>query len=141
MKKPVMRACFIAGFVSLGIGVAGFAFPAVPSGPFLFIAALFFMHCCPRFISWFKKTPICRCYIDDFIRERSMSRRNKIKTLVIGTLLLGAAFFALKPLWAKAMIVVLAVIKYYYIVFCVWTSIENGHGLCKEDADGDQKDA
>ncbi|MBU0926502.1 MAG: YbaN family protein [Spirochaetes bacterium] len=139
MKKPAMAACLVFGALSLCLGLIGLAYRPAHAAPFLFIAALCFMHCCPPFISWFKRLPVYRCYIDDFIRERSMTRRNKIKTLVAGTMILAIAFFAFDRLWAKIALALLAAVKYYYVIFCVWTNVEAGHGVseCKDDDERD----
>lgn len=137
MKKPVATACAIAGLLSLCVGVLALFVPGLPTTPFLLLAVLASMHCSPRFVAWFNRTPICRCYLDDFLREHSMTRRNKIKTLAAGTVMIGISFFLIKPVWAKVLIIVVMAVKYYYFMFCVWTKIEDGHGMCAEkETDG-----
>lgn len=129
MKKPIMISSRILGTLSLALGLLGFAYPNIPPGPFLFIAAILFLHSSPCMLARFHKMPIYRCYIDDFVHERSMTRRNKIKTLAVGTILVAVVFLALKPIWAKILVVILMVLKYYYIIFCVWIKISDGDGL------------
>jgi len=138
MKKPVATVCAVAGFLSLCAGIVAVFIPGLPTTPFLLLAVLAYTHCSPRFASWFNRTPICRCYLDDFLRERSMTRRNKIKTLVIGTVMIGISFFRMEPVWAKALIIIVMAVKYYYFTFCVWTKIEDGHGVCAEPNDDQQ---
>jgi len=132
VKKPVAAICTILAIVSLCTGIVALFVPMLPATPFLLLALASYMHCSPRFVSWFSSQPLYKCYIDDFLRERSMTRRNKIKTLVVGTLMIALSFFLMHALWARIMILAIMVVKYYYFVFCVWTKIEEGHGLRAE---------
>lgn len=132
MKKPVATVCAVAGFLSLCAGIAAVFVPGLPTTPFVLLALLAYMHCSPRFVSWFNRRPVLRCYLDDFLREHSMTRRNKVKTLITGTVMIGISFFLMEPLWARVLILIVMAVKYYYFLFCVWTKIEAGHGLSLE---------
>ncbi len=140
MKKPVMMACTVVGSLSLVTGIVGVFVPGLPTTPFVLLAILAYMHCSPRFVSWFNRQPLCRSYLDDFLRERSMTRRNKAKTLIIGTLMISISFFLLEPLWARVLILVVMAVKYYYVLFGVWTKVEEGHGICAEQVQDQVQD-
>jgi len=128
MKKPSRLCCAIIGSIALCLGVAGLFIGLLPAALFLLIAAAAYMHCSTRFIRWFMKNQALNTYFSDFMLERAMTRRNKIKTLAVTTTLAGLAFAFSQPLWARIAIGVLAIMKYYYMIFCVWTTIEDGHG-------------
>lgn len=128
MKKPSRACCAVIGSVSLCLGIAGLFLDILPAAFFFLLALAAYMHCSTRFIRWFMKNKALNGYFIDFMVERSMTRYNKIRTLLLTTTLALLAFIFSEPLWAKIIIGVLVVVKYYYIVFCVWTKIADGHG-------------
>ena len=128
MKKPSRLCCAIIGSIALCLGIAGLFLELLPSAFFLLVAAAAYMHCSTRFVRWFMKNQALNGYFMDFMLERSMTRCNKIKTLAVTTTLAGLAFTFSQPLWARIAIGILVAIKYYYMIFCVWTKIVDGHG-------------
>lgn len=141
MKKPITVIGAIVGLITLTLGIVALFWPRLPAVPLLFVAVVCFLHFCPPFVAWFMKRPLNQSFFDDFIKERSMTRRNKIKVLSVSTLIIVVFFFLCRSVWGKIALVVMLAVEYYYFYFMVWFKIEDGHGLCKEDADGDQKDA
>ena len=129
MTKPVATGLMALGALTFIVGAVAIFVPMVPSTPFFIACIVCLMHGSPRFVAWFSKKPIYSSYIDDFLRERSMTRRNKIKTLAVGTVAIGISFIILKPIWVRGLLVALTLAKYYYFIFCVWTKIEPGHGM------------
>lgn len=107
--------------------------------PFLFVAVICFMHFSPPFVSLLTGRHVMNSFFDDYIKERSMTRRNKIRTLALGTVT-GIVFFFLFETWiGRAITVVSIAFMWFYITFSVWTNIENGHG-CPNDVDCDDDD-
>ncbi len=118
----------IVGLLALGLGIAGFFIKKLPPVPFLFLAVICFMHFSPPFVSSLTGRQIKNSFFDDFIKERSMTRRNKIRTLAVGTVT-GFLFFFLFETWiGKTITVVSLASMWFYIYFFVWTNIEDGHG-------------
>ncbi|PKL24266.1 MAG: DUF454 domain-containing protein [Spirochaetae bacterium HGW-Spirochaetae-3] len=138
MKKPFVALGLSISFALLSLGIIGMCLPRMPGIPFLLLSAIVFMHSSPSFISWFHKTPKTDSFIVDFIKERSMTRRNKIKVLTVTSLMLVALFFAFDSIVARIVIVAAAAAKYFFFYFCVYTNVEAGHGLTKEEAEGDE---
>lgn len=129
MKKPIAAIGTVIGLVTLGLGIAGFFLPGLPPAPLLFVALLCVLHFCPPFVAWFLKRPVDKSVFDQYIRERSMTRRNKIKTLLVSALVALGFIFVFRPLWAKAVVAALWAAEFVYIYFFVWTNVEDGHGL------------
>lgn len=130
MKKPSRARCAVIGSVSLCLGVAGLFLDMLPAAFFFLIALAAYMHCSTRFIRWFMRRQGLNTYFGDFMLERSMTRCNKVRTLVITTTIAALAFIFSEPLWARIIIGLLVVAKYYYMLFCVWTKVADGHGCC-----------
>lgn len=141
MKKPITVIGTIVGLITLVFGIVALFSPRLPAVPLLFVAVVCFVHFCPPFVAWFLKRPISKSFFDDFIKERSMTRKNKIKTLGLSTVIVVVFCFLCQSVCGKIAIVILLAVEYYYFYFMVWVKIEDGHGLSDEDAAEDHKDA
>jgi len=141
LKKPITVIGTIIGLITLALGIAALFTPRLPAVPLLFVAVVCFVHFCPPFVAWFLKRPISKSFFDDFIKERSMTRKNKIKTLGLSTVIAIVFFFLCRSVWGKIALVVMLAVEYYYFYFMVWFKIEDGHGLREEDAGKAPKDA
>lgn len=116
--NKVIRVIFIIlAFLFLGLGVIGVVLPILPTTPFLLLASFFFARGSDRFHRWFMKTGIYKRYIKDFIETRSMTIRNKVKTLMLSTTLLLVGFILVPHLHARIFIMVVMVVKYWYFIF------------------------
>ena len=141
MKKPITVIGTIVGLITLTLGIVALFWPRLPAVPLLFVAVVCFVHFCPPFVAWFMKKPISQSFFDDFIKERSMTRRNKIKVLSVSTLIVVVFFFLCRSVWGKIALVVMLAVEFYYFYITVWFKIEDGHGLSAEDDDRDREDA
>ena len=94
---------FLAGCVSLGLGLLGIPLPGLPTVPFLILAAFCFARSSDRVHDWLVTHPKLGPPIRDW-RERGAIRR-RAKVIATGTIL---ASFAISlwinlPWWALAL--------------------------------------
>ena len=99
-----MRSLFLAaGFVALGLGIAGLVLPVLPTTPFMLLAAACFARSSPRFHQWLLRHRTFGPIVSEWERHRAIPYRTKIWAIVLmsATLAASIAFFV-KPLWLKA---------------------------------------
>lgn len=120
MKKILNGLCVVLAFVSIGVGCVGIVLPILPTTPFFLLALVLFTKGSERFHKWFLSTKLYKNWLEDFVVTRSMTRAAKIKVLTVVTLLLGIGFW-FSPVFAKVILVVVAVFHYVYFMFGIKT--------------------
>ena len=81
MKKIINSIYIILGIIFLAIGGIGVIVPILPTTPFLLLTAILFARGSERFHTWFLSTKLYKKYIEDFIKTKSMTKKEKIKAL------------------------------------------------------------
>lgn len=120
MKKIINMICVGLGFVCFGLGAAGAVMPVIPTTPFLLAAAFFFARGSERFHKWFVSTNLYKRYIEQAVKNKAMdkkAKRNMLITLGI-VFALGIIF---SPMFAKVIILVVALSHFYYFIFRIRT--------------------
>lgn len=120
MKKITNIICICLGFLSLGIGVLGAILPVLPTTPFLIISAALFAKSSERFHKWLLSTSLYKKYIDDAVNKKQMTKSAKRNMLMT----LGVIFtigFIFSPMFAKIIILAVAVGHFYYFLFRIRT--------------------
>ena len=118
----MIRAVYVVlGTLFLGLGVLGVILPVLPTTPFLLLTAYFYAKGSKRFHEWFMNTKLYRRYLESFVNDRSMTRKDKWKLMVLVDLMLLIPFFTIGLLWLRVFIVLLAITKYWYFFTQVQT--------------------
>lgn len=120
MKRLLNGLCVVLAFVCIGVGCIGIVLPFLPTTPFLLLALVLFAKGSERFHRWFQSTRLYKGYLEDFVISRSMTMAVKIKVLTMVTLLLGIGFW-FSPVFAKVILVIVAVFHYVYFLFGIKT--------------------
>lgn len=121
MGKLARTLYIIGGFLSLGLGWLGVILPILPTTPFLLLASFCFAKGSERFERWFLGTKIYKKYLENFVKNRTMTLKQK------WTILLFADFMMMFPLiivdkWIFKVIIALVMLcKYYYFMFKIET--------------------
>jgi hypothetical protein len=124
MKKIMNGICVVIGFFFLTIGIIGFVLPILPTTPFLLLAAALFAKGSDKFQRWFVGTKLYKKYIEQVVKEKSMTKKAKYSVLFTISVMLFIVFL-IAPIWhAKVVIVLVAIFHYYYFIFRIKTLTE-----------------
>lgn len=92
----------------MGLGIAGIFLPLVPTTPLLLLAAWLFARGSVRYRDWLLNHPVWGSYIRNYTRYRGITRKAKIRTIVVLWATLGLSGYLLWPkLWV--LLILLAV--------------------------------
>lgn len=116
MKKVTKPLFIIAGLVSLIIGVIGIVLPIIPTTPLLLLASFCFIKGSKRFEVWFKGTKLYKKYVEDFLRHRSMTLKQKIFLNLFADSMIAIGFFSVDIIPVRILLIVIVLYKYYYFV-------------------------
>lgn len=111
----------------MSIGMVGVVVPVLPTTPFIILASVCFVKGSERFDRWFKGTKIYKDYAEDFIRDRSMTLKRKIKLMIISDLMLAFPLIILDSIYIKLFIVLVIIAKYYYFFGVIKTKREENN--------------
>lgn len=70
-----------------------------------------------RFHQWLTHTSVYQNHLDDFVTKHTMKRKSKQKILILATLMMACAFYFSKNFYARIVIGLLVLFKYYYFIF------------------------
>ena len=99
------------GFFGLGIGAVGAVLPMLPAFPFLMLALFSFGKSSEKLHKWFVSTSLYKNNLESFVKGQGMTRRTKIKIMIMVTFLMSIGFFIMfgRELYIPCM-----------ILGCVW---------------------
>ncbi len=88
-----------AGTLCVALGVAGMFLPLLPTTPFLLLAATCYARSSPRFYRWLMTNRWCGEYIRNYREGRGLPLQQKILTLALLWITIGATTVFVVPLW------------------------------------------
>lgn len=121
MKKIINLVCLILAFVFLGVGCVGIFLPLLPSTPFLVVAPALFAKSSQRFHRWFLSTGIYKNHFENLLVHRSMYMADKIKVLLIITILFTIGIIMSPGVTVKSVIGFVAAMHYLFFLFRIKT--------------------
>lgn len=83
----------ILGCIGVGLGAIGAVLPLLPTFPFLMLAAFSFAKSSEKLHTWFIHTKLYKDNLEDYVKERGMTKRTKIRIVITVTLLMSFGFF------------------------------------------------
>jgi len=104
---------FLGSFF-LVLGLIGIVLPVLPTTPFLLLTVYFYAKGSKRFHDWFISTKLYKNHLEEFVTNRSMTRKEKWQLLLFVDFMLLFPFFIVGWFWLRILIVVLVAIKYWY---------------------------
>jgi uncharacterized protein len=121
MNKIVKLLYIIIGFIALGLGVLGLILPVLPTTPLLLLASYCFVKGSERFERWFKETTIYKRHLETFVKERSMTLKQKLTILLFADVMIAIPFFILESIMVRVMLAGVIIYKYYYFIYKIKT--------------------
>jgi len=105
--KPLF---IIFGIIFTWLGIFGIFLPILPTTPFLLLAAACFARSSEKFYHQLLNNKYLGQYITDFREKRGVPLRVKIISVTLLWLTISySAFFAVKILWVKILLFVIAI--------------------------------
>lgn len=114
IKKLINVIFIVAGFLSLGIGLLGIILPVVPTTPLLLLASFCFMKGSKKFEAWFKGTKIYRKYLEQFVKNKTMTRKQKVILNLFADSMIAIGFFSVDNWIVRSILILTVIYKYYY---------------------------
>jgi uncharacterized protein len=121
MNKIVEVLYIMIGFIALGLGVLGLILPVLPTTPLLLLASYCFVKGSERFEIWFKGTTLYKRHLETFVKERSMTLKQKLTILLFADVMIAIPFFILDSLMVRVMLAAVIFYKYYYFIYKIKT--------------------
>jgi uncharacterized membrane protein YbaN (DUF454 family) len=104
--SPVVRALFfVAGAVSLALGIAGAFLPVLPTTPLVLLAAACFARSYRPFHEWLLAHRLFGPIVREWHEHRSIPRRTKFVAITMMATTLGVSIvFFVEPRWLQALL-------------------------------------
>ena len=116
MKRIVNGICVAFAFVCMGLGVVGIVLPILPTTPLFIAAACLFAKGSKRFHVWFLNTKLYKKYIESAVKNGTMEKNAKRKMMLTLAIVFGMGI-CFSPVFAKIIILIVALIHFYVLVF------------------------
>lgn len=117
MKKILY---IILGCVGVGMGVVGAVVPMLPAFPFLMLATFCFSRSSEKLDFWFKNTKLYKDNLADFVAGKGMTKKTKIRIMVIVTLLMSVGFIMMGLKGIVTGCVVLGFVWVFHLVYFIF---------------------
>lgn len=121
MNKIKKYIYITIGLISFVLGAIGVALPILPTTPFLLLASFCFAKGSERFNTWFINTKIYKKHLENFVKERAMTLKQKICLLAFADFMLAFPLIILDNLHVKIFLIALIMFKFYYFIFKIKT--------------------
>ncbi len=110
----------VLGCIGVGLGAVGAVVPLMPAFPFLLLAAFCFAKSSEKLNNWFIGTKLYKDNLESYIKEKGMTKKVKIRVLIMITLLMSIGFFILlkREIWVG--IWILAAVWLFHILYFIF---------------------
>lgn len=105
----------------MGLGVLGIIMPILPTTPFLLLASVCFVRGSKKFEIWFKGTRLYKKYIEEFVKNQSMSLKQKISLNIFADCMIAIPFILTENIFLRMALIIIIGYKYYYFIFKIKT--------------------
>ena len=95
-SRAVRWLLWLAGTVSLGLGIVGVVLPGLPTTPFVLLAAACYARASPRLHGWLLRHRVFGPMVRDWETHRSLTRRTKTVAQVSMVLMVGLSAWGLR---------------------------------------------
>ena len=99
----------LAGLLSLLLGLIGAFLPILPTVPFILLAAFCFARGYPPLYHWLRDRSLFASVLQDWERERAISRSAKRKALTMIALSFALALYFAPSVWLKLLLLLIGI--------------------------------
>lgn len=117
MKKILY---IILGCVGVGLGTVGTVVPMLPTFPFLMLATFCFARSSEKLERWFKHTKLYKDNLADYVAGKGMTKKTKIRIMVIVTLLMSVGFIIMGVKGIVTGCIVLGCVWVFHLVYFIF---------------------
>lgn len=117
MKIKKIIYIFI-GTIGLIIGAIGAVVPLMPAFPFLLVAAICFSKSSEKLDRWFKETKLYKENLADLISGCGMTKKAKIRVMIMITLLMSIGFIVLHAITIGR--IILSIIWLFHLLYFIF---------------------
>ncbi|MDR1939206.1 MAG: YbaN family protein [Clostridiales bacterium] len=118
-KKIVNLILIVIGSLSLGLGVVGIVLPIIPTTPFFLLTLACYTKGSQKFERWFKGTKLYKKHLEPFVKTRAMTNANKVKVLLLVTVLISIPIILVDVLPMRIFLGVIIAAHYFMFIFKV----------------------
>ena len=111
IKKVLL---IVLGWIGLIIGCIGVVVPLLPAFPFLLLAMICFSKSSEKLDRWFKSTKVYHNNLESYVQGKGMTKKTKIKVLIIITLLMSFGFYMMDG------VIVGRIVLFFVWIFHLW---------------------
>jgi uncharacterized membrane protein YbaN (DUF454 family) len=101
----------------------GIILPLLPTTPLLLLASVCFVRGSKKFEVWFKGTNLYKKYLEEFVKNRAMTKRQKMTILFFADFMIAIPFILLDNFLIRMLLILIVGYKYYYF-FCKINTIK-----------------
>lgn len=133
MKRMVNAVFAVLGLIFFGLAVAGAVLPVLPTVPFLLAAAFCFARGSKRFNKWFRETKLYKANLENYVRHKALTIREKRRILILMTVMIGVAGIFMDRLWLRVLLAAVLVVHYWLFLCHIPTMPEEASGTFSEE--------
>lgn len=116
-SRIVRALLWLAGSVSLVLGLIGVVVPGLPTTPFILLAAACYAKASPRLHAWLLNHRLTGPLLRDWEKHRSLTRRTKTIAVVSMLVMVSFSIWSFRHRWiAQAVLVVLGLIGAWVVL-------------------------
>lgn len=112
--SPIRILWLILGFTCATLGTLGIVLPFLPTVPFYMATVFCFSKSSKKLHDKFVSTKLYKKYLESFMRDRAMTMGNKIKVVIMVTIVMGIGFYFMKMPVARIVMGVVWGFHLYY---------------------------
>lgn len=115
-SRVIRWLLWLAGSVSLALGVIGVVLPGLPTTPFVLLAAACYAKASPRLHSWLLNHRFMGPMVRDWEQHRSLTRRSKTVAQVSMVVMVGLSAWGLRERPVVLAVVLIAALIGVWVV-------------------------
>ncbi len=104
----------LLGFICFVAGSIGFVLPVLPTTPFFLLATFFFARSSERFNRWFVSTKLYKKHLETFLKNREMTLKTKLCTIIPASMMLMLTFLVINNLFMRITLIFLIAFIFFY---------------------------